>query len=133
MSTIRILIADDSTLFLFSLLRFLAPATDLEVVGSAGSGQEALEQLEVLSPDLVLMDLEMPGMNGLSAIKHIKARPDAPRVIMLTFHDSAEYRLLAMTLGADGFVSKLECDTELIPMIADLFSLKSPQAGGELT
>ncbi|HEX8237554.1 MAG TPA: response regulator transcription factor [Abditibacteriaceae bacterium] len=126
MSTLRILIADDSSLFLFSLLRFLAMERHLEVVGSAASGDEALEQVEVLNPDLVLMDLEMPGMSGIAATQRLKAQPRAPRVIVLTFHDSPEYRLLCTTMGADGFVSKLECDTELMPLIDELFAQELP-------
>jgi DNA-binding NarL/FixJ family response regulator len=125
MPTIRTLVVDDSPLFLLSILQFLATAPHLEVVGSACSGREAIEQVKHLRPDLVLMDVEMPEMSGLTATRHLKAQADAPCVIMLTFHGTPECRAVAMGLGADGFVSKLECDTELLPMIESLFARQS--------
>jgi two-component system response regulator NreC len=94
----------------------------IEIVGRAYSGRGALEQVPVLKPDLVLMDLTMPEMNGLEATRALKAQPDGPRVIILTLHDNPEYRAAAEAVRADGFVTKTELDLQLLPMINRLFA-----------
>lgn len=140
MSLVRILLVDDSLAFLKSAARFLseeetrlkgspevAPATSLsklKIVGWALSGREALEQIPQLYPDLVLMDLAMPEMNGLEATRCIKTQPNAPYVIILTLNDSAEYRAAAETVGADGLISKSEFGTALLPLIYSLLIKK---------
>lgn len=75
-----------------------------------------------LCPNLVLMDLAMPRMNGLEATRHIKAQPSAPYVVILTLNDSSEYRLASEAVGADGFVTKSEIGTTLLPLIDSLFA-----------
>lgn len=119
MPPLRILLVDDSLRFLDSAARFLSGETDVEVVGRALSGEEAIEQIAQLRPDLVLMDLAMPGINGLEATRQIKLQPHAPYIIILTLSDSSEYRMAAEAAGADGFVSKAEFSTMLPPLIAD--------------
>ena len=84
----RILLVDDSRRFIESAERFFADELRVTVVGSALSGKEALDQVARLNPDLVLMDVAMPGMDGLEATQHIKARANAPLVIILTFYDT---------------------------------------------
>jgi DNA-binding NarL/FixJ family response regulator len=74
-----------------------------------------------LQPDLVLLDLVMPGMSGLEALRWIKAVPDPPRVVVLTFQDEPGFRDRAMALGADGFVTKAEMARYLIPAVEALF------------
>src|SRR5207244_5806865 len=101
---------------------FLAGEPEVEVVGRASSGRGALEQVPLLKPDLVLMDLTMPGMNGLEATRRLKARPDGPRVILLTLHDNPEYRAAAAAVQADGFVSKSDLGLHLLPLIHNLFA-----------
>ena len=82
----------------------------------------ALEKVPLLKPDLVLMDLSMPEMNGLDATRAIKAHADGPRVIILTLHDNPEYRAAAADVRADGFVTKTELDLQLLPLIHELFA-----------
>jgi DNA-binding NarL/FixJ family response regulator len=121
MLPLRILLVDDSPIFLESATRFLAMDARLEIVGQVLSGGEALEQVPRLCPDLVLMDLAMPGINGLEATRQIKAQPSAPHVVILTLNDSNEYRAAAEAVGADGFVTKSEIGTALLPLIHSLF------------
>ena len=121
MPLLRILLADDSPHFLELAERFLTTYPWVEIVGHAHSGQEAREQAQCLRPDLVLMDMTMPGMNGLEATRQIKALPDAPCVVMLTLHDSQPYRTAAQAAGADGFVTKSDLGTHLLPVIHSLF------------
>ncbi len=127
MTPIRILLVDDSLAFLESAIRFLGSDDRVEVVGQALSGREGLERVEQLRPDLVLMDLAMPEMNGLEATNLIKAQAKAPRVVMLTLNDSSEYRAAATAAGADDFVTKSEFATVLLPLIDSLFAGSSIQ------
>src|SRR5690348_4633439 len=102
MNPLRLLLVDDSAEFLESAARLLALQPQLRVIGRAASGSAALEQVAELQPDLVLMDLAMPGMNGLETTRQIKARPAAPRVVIMTLYDVAEYRTAARDATADG-------------------------------
>jgi DNA-binding NarL/FixJ family response regulator len=122
MPPLRILLVDDSPTFLESAARFLAMDVRLEIVGRLLSGGEALEQVPRLCPDLVLMDLAMPGMNGLEATRQIKAQLSAPYVVILTLNDSSEYHAASLAVGADGFVTKSEIGTQLLPLIHSLFA-----------
>ncbi len=117
MAKYRILLVDDSPDFLDALAAFLAPEPELQVVGRSLTGPDAVAQVEVLKPDVVLMDLDMPEMDGLQATRLIKVRPGAPRVIIVTLHDNAEYRAQALAARADGFVVKSELVSELLPLI----------------
>jgi len=119
-SKVRALLVDDSPRFLDAARRFLT-AQAMEIVGEAHTGQEALGLIDVLAPDLVLLDLELPDVDGLSVLRLIKARPDAVRVIIVTIHDQDEYRAAAAAAGADGFVPKRELTTALVPLIRQLF------------
>ena len=116
----RILLVDDSRRFIESAERFFADELGVTVVGSALSGAEALDQVARLNPDLVLMDVAMPGMDGLEATQHIKARANAPLVIILTFYDTPKYRQAAHQAGADGFVPKADFGEKLLPLIFTL-------------
>jgi len=122
MSLISILLVDDSPLFLKATRRFLTKNPCFEITGCARSGPEALAQANQTRPDLVLLDWVMPNMNGLEVTRRLKARPNAPRVIILTLHNHDEYRLAAQEAGADGFVIKSEAGTRLIPAIQHLFN-----------
>lgn len=117
---IRVLLVDDSVTFLDSAARFLANDPRIEISGRALSGSEAIQQAQRLQPDVVVLDVAMPGMNGLEATRHIKAQPHAPRVIIVTMGDEAEYRAAAHQVGADGFVPKVRCRTHLLPLITAL-------------
>ena len=102
---------------------------ELCIVGRAASGSAALEQVAVLNPDLVLMDLAMPGMNGLETTRRIKAQPDAPRVVIMTLYDVAEYRAAARAAMADGFIAKSSIRSQLMPMLVGLFPDRAASDG----
>jgi len=121
MPTIRVLLVDDNPEFLDATERFLASDSWLEVIGHTLSGEEALERASSMKPDLILMDLAMPKMNGLETTRHIKAMPDAPRVIILTLYDNSEYRSASEAVRADGFIAKSDLGIQLISMIHNLF------------
>jgi DNA-binding NarL/FixJ family response regulator len=121
MPPLRILLVDDSAECLESAARLLMLHRDLCVIGRAVSGSAALEQLAALDPDLVLMDLAMPGMNGLDTTRLIKALPAPPCVVIMTLYDLAEYRNAARDAMADGFIAKSSIRSQLLPMIASLF------------
>jgi DNA-binding NarL/FixJ family response regulator len=121
---IRILLVDDNLNFLEAIARFLATQPGIEVVGWARSGHDALQQVQRLKPDLVLLDLVMPGMTGMDAAQQIKAQPDAPCVILLTLYDDLPYRVAAADAPVDGFLSKVDVGTQLLPLIDHLFSCR---------
>ncbi len=121
MRPIRILLVDDNAEFLEAAAHFLAAAPEATVVGYARSGREAIRRLDDLHPDLILMDLVMPGMDGLEATRRIKARPSAPRVVILTLFNGVEYRTAVMDAHADGVLAKAEFGSRLLPLIHDLF------------
>ena len=103
---IRCLVVDDHTLFRAGLRRLLEGEEDLAVVGEAGDAEAALEKARVLQPDLVLMDIGMPGMSSLEAARLLKAQNPGPRVIFLTMHEDQEYLARCLQTGADGFMLK---------------------------
>ncbi len=123
---IRILLTNDSLASLESAARFLAGDPQVEIVGLARSGEEALRQVLELQPDLVLMDLEMHGMNGLEATRRIKELPEAPRVIIVTLHDNSGYRAAAQAAQADGFIFKADFADQILPLIHTLFGISNP-------
>ena len=105
-NTQRILIVDDHTLFRAGIRALLANDSDIEVVGEADNGREAVRAVAQLSPNLVLMDMTMPEMNGMEAITEIKRRyPDMP-VLVMTFHNGEEYVHAALNAGANGYILK---------------------------
>ena len=121
MTSVHTLLVDDSPEFLGAAARFLATDPQIEIVGYALSARQAIEEVTRLRPDLVLMDVAMPEMNGFVATRQIKERPNPPRVIVLTLYDNDEYRAQAKSAGADGFVAKSEFGTQLLPLIHALY------------
>lgn len=121
---IRVLIVDDSPQFLKAARMILSEDPALDVVGGTCSGADAVDLVSRLHPDVVLMDLAMPLMNGLEATRHIKAAQRSPIVIVLTLHDNLEYRNTATAAGADGFVPKSEAGTQLPALIHTLVKEK---------
>lgn len=129
MAAIRVLIVDDSPQFLKVARMMLSDDPDLEVVGGTCSGADAVDLVSRLHPDVVLMDLAMPLMNGLEATRHIKTWPQAPIVIIVTLYDNTEYRNTASAAGADGFLLKSEAATQLQPLIRSLIQEKQTRTG----
>jgi DNA-binding NarL/FixJ family response regulator len=121
MPTVRTLIVDDNPRFRDAATRLLATYEQLEVVGSVPSARDAIDAVDTLNPELVLMDLVMPGMNGLEATAEIKRRPTAPRVVIVTLEDTPEHRVRAKDVGADGVVGKVGLATELLPLLREMF------------
>lgn len=103
---IRVLVVDDEALVRAGLRMILQPADDIEVVGEAGDGSEAVTAVAKHRPDVVLMDVRMPGMDGLTALKELRRSPTAPSVIMLTTFDLDDYVHTALRNGAAGFLLK---------------------------
>jgi DNA-binding NarL/FixJ family response regulator len=103
---IRVLIADDQALVRGGFRMILDAQKDIEVVGEASDGQEALAQARALEPDVVLMDIRMPELDGLEATRRLLSGDGAARVLMLTTFDLDEYVYEAMTAGASGFLLK---------------------------
>lgn len=112
--TVRVLIADDHALVRRGTREILQQHPAIEVIGEAADGEEALLLIERDQPEVVLMDLGMPGMSGLDATRHIKERWPAIRVIVLTVHGDDEYVFEAIRAGASGFLLKNVRDRELI-------------------
>jgi DNA-binding NarL/FixJ family response regulator len=122
MDSIRTLLIDDSREFLRAASQFLSADPNIEIVGKYHSTKEALQQLGKLAPDLILMDLAMPDINGLEATQRIKDQADPPRVIILTMYDNPEYRQASEAVKADGFVAKADFGIQLVPMIKEIFT-----------
>lgn len=102
----RVLVVDDHKLIRQGIVGLLASQPDLEVVGQAGDGQEAIAAAVELRPEIILMDISMPGVSGLNATREIKARLPDVRVIILTIHDREDYLFEALRAGAVGYVLK---------------------------
>ena len=108
---------DDNRTFLEQAAALLATVPGIDVVARFGSAEEALPLVAALQVDLVLLDLAMPGIDGLEATRRIKGRDGAPRVIIASFHDTEQHRAAAARVGADAFVAKTELVEELIPLL----------------
>ena len=111
---IRVLLADDQALMREGLRTILDAHDEIEVVGEASDGSEAINQARRLEPDLVLMDVEMPGTDGITATRRLLADgPSAPRVVVLTTFDREDYIAEALRAGASGFLLKTASPSEL--------------------
>lgn len=106
MDTVRLLIADDHQLVREGIEAMITSAKDMEVVGLAGSGEEAINQARERSPDVVLMDIVMPGMNGIEAARWIREIDDRIRIIIVTMEISKDYVTAAIKSGVDGYLPK---------------------------
>lgn len=103
---IRVLLVDDQQLVRSGFRMILDAAADMEVVGEASDGREAVKLVRLEQPDVVLMDVQMPGMDGLAATAEITGLPDAPRVLILTTFERDDYVFTALRNGASGFILK---------------------------
>ena len=135
MKKIRVLIVDDHTLVREGIRAMLALASDIEVVGEAANGREALEKTEQLAPDVILMDLAMPVMGGLESTRRISKQFPDSRVLALTQYDDSEYVIPIIEAGARGYVTKMAAFSELATAIQVVYrgeSFLSPTAAAAL-
>jgi DNA-binding NarL/FixJ family response regulator len=121
-STIKILVVDDSSLVRASLVAFLAEQPGLEVIGTAADGKEALVLIAQRSPDLVVMDLHMPVLDGLQTLRRIRESHRHTHVIIMTMSAGPEVKARCLASGADAFVSKQEFQRDLQGAIDRLFN-----------
>jgi len=121
----RIFIVEDHTLLRAGLRALLSQDPDLEIVGEADNGRDAIRAIGLLAPHLVLMDLSMPGMNGIEALMDIKRRNPEIRVLVLTIHRTDEYIHQSLRAGADGYILKDATHDELRVAIRSVLNGKS--------
>ena len=125
MGKIRILVADDHTVIRRGIVGLLNAQPDMEVIDEAGTGREAVAKAQAVLPDVVLLDVAMPELNGLGATRMIKAQSPGVQVLILTMHDREDYLFQALRAGASGYVLK-GADTE------DLLAAVRSVARGEV-
>jgi two-component system response regulator NreC len=135
MRKIKVLVVDDHRLVRDGIRALLALAADIEVVGEAANGKEALQKVKRLSPDVVLMDLAMPLMGGLEATRRIRKQFAGTRVLAVTQYDDSEYVIPVIEAGARGFISKMAAFSELASAIQAVYngeSFLTPSAAAAL-
>jgi DNA-binding NarL/FixJ family response regulator len=135
MKKIRVLVVDDHTLVRDGIRALLALAADIEVVGEAANGKQALQKVKRLEPDVVLMDLAMPIMGGLEATRRIRKEFAKTKVLALTQYDDSEYVIPVIEAGARGFVTKMAAFSELASAIQAVYngdSFLTPPAAAAL-
>lgn len=133
--SIKVMIVDDHNLVREGLKAVFEQGDEVDVVGEAGSGEEAIELVEQLDPDVILMDISMPGMNGIQATKVIRdAHPDA-KIVILTMLDQEGYVYEAIKAGATGYMLKSTSSDELVNAIQTVYEGKAllhPDATAQL-
>lgn len=121
MNKIRVLIADDHSMLRQGLKQILDLENDIIVIAQAANGEEAIKQAREFKPDVILMDINMPGMNGLQAIKELKEEKTQSKIIVLTIHQDREYLFKTLQMGAEGYVLKDAEPSVLIEAIRSVF------------
>lgn len=135
MNTISILIADDHSIVREGLKQLLDLEEDFEVIGQASNGIETIEKVKSLSPDVLLLDINMPVMNGINALRKIKEEGLSTNVVVLTLHEDREYLLETMQIGATGYILKDSDSATLYKAIRDAYNGESyiqPKLAAEL-
>jgi DNA-binding NarL/FixJ family response regulator len=121
MAKIRVLIADDHAIVRDGIKALLTLADDIEVVGEAGNGREAIERVEALEPDVVVMDIAMPGLGGLEATIEIKRTHPRTKILVLSQYEDREYIRRFLKIGVSGYVLKKSAGTDLTGAIRAIF------------
>lgn len=114
---VRVLLVDDHAMLRAGIRSLLSATPDIHVIGEASNGVEALRQVARMSPEVVVMDLDMPGGNGLDATRELAAIPGAPRVLILSVHEEEDYLLPLLEAGAAGYLAKDASEAELVEAI----------------
>ena len=120
--TIKVFLADDHEIVRNGIRLLIEEEADMKVIGEAGNGREAVTRTRKLCPDVVVMDIEMPGLNGIEAIEKIHENCDSFKVIILSMHSSSEYIRRALKLGARGYILKESAGKELVRSIRSVAS-----------
>ncbi len=121
MSEIKVLIVDDHTIMRDGIRALLDIDDEIEIIGEASEGSEAVEKARKLAPDVIIMDIAMPGVDGLEATRRITEKNPKIKVLILTQHDSKEYILSTIKAGAVGFLPKRALGSELMTAIHALY------------
>ena len=121
MSKIRVLVVDDHTIMRDGIRALLGVHDDIEIVGEASEGKEAISKAQELAPDVVIMDIAMPEMDGLEASRRIVKKNPRIKILVLTQYDDKKYILAAIKAGAAGYVSKQVLGTELVLAIRTMY------------
>jgi DNA-binding NarL/FixJ family response regulator len=114
---IRVLVADDHPIVRSGVVAVLSDAPDIEVVGEASDGTQAVERAAASAPDVVLMDLRMPGLGGVAATERLLAAPQPPRVLVLTTYDTDDDIIAAIEAGASGYLLKAAPAEEILAAV----------------
>ena len=122
--TIRVMLADDHAIVREGLRALLASSPGISVVAEVGNGREALRRCEELAPDVLVMDVSMPDLNGIEAARMIREKCPATRIVMLSMHSSVEHVFRAFDAGASGYVLKDSASTEVMTAV------RTAHAGG---
>jgi two-component system response regulator NreC len=120
MPKIRIMLADDHTLFRHGISTLIAAEADMDVIGEASNGGEAIERCDDLRPDVVLMDIGMPGLSSFEATRQIKKNRPETKVLFLTMYDDEDYLVQGMEVGASGYVLKDSPAMQLVIAIREV-------------
>lgn len=117
MSKIRVMVVDDHAVLRAGLRMLIDSQSDMQVVGEAASTEEALPRIGELRPDVISVDLSMPGAGGMGLLEQVRSMNSSPRVLILTMHDDPAYCRSAVAAGAAGYVVKTAADSELLTAI----------------
>ena len=120
MNNARLLIVDDHEIFRRGLRALLEPSSEWEICGEAVDGLDAVEQCKSLKPDIVVLDVSMPRLNGLEAARLIRRENPESRIVIITQHDSPQIRSAALEAGARAFVTKSAVGSELVSALRNL-------------
>jgi len=121
MKKIRVVVADDHTIVRKGLCALLEGENTIEVVGEADNGRDAIKQVDRLLPDVALLDITMPGLNGLETTRQLKKRFAKLKILILTMHDNEEYIFETLRAGASGYLVKRTAPDELISAIQAVY------------
>lgn len=117
MPKVKVLLADDHPLARAGIKKILNRSPDIEVVGEATNGEEALEMIEELAPDVLLLDMEMPGLKGLEVARHLKAQDSPVKVLALSTYDDKQYIFGLLASGAAGYLTKEEVPQTIVEAV----------------